>query len=84
MPDAAVVRLEDEEWGEVVTSMVTTSSEMALVTDALREHCREHPDPAAVNKLVAAADALPRTASGTVDRTDVRERLREGRRRGGL
>lgn len=47
-----VVGLEDEEWGEVVAAPVTTSSETALETEALREDCREHLDPATVPKLV--------------------------------
>lgn len=82
--DVAVVGLEDAEWGEIVAALVSTSPESALETDALRARCRERLEPAAVPKFLEVADALPRTASGTVDRPAVRERLREARRPGGL
>ncbi len=78
---AAVVGVDDAEWGEVVAALVTGRG---LDGNALREHCRERLEPHAVPKLVVPVDELPRTASGTVDRPAVRERLAAARARDGL
>lgn len=82
--EAAVVGLDDEEWGQVVAALVATDSERRVDPTALRDHCRERLDPVAVPKLVEVVAELPRTASGTVDRAAVRSQLRAARERGGL
>ena len=74
--DAAVVGLPDEEWGERVAALVVPGGDRSVDADALREFCRGRVADYAVPKTVAVADAVPRTASGTVDREAVRERLR--------
>ena len=74
--DAAVVGLPDEEWGERVAALVVpTDRENAPTAEALRSALDGAVANYAVPKTVALADALPRTASGTVDREAVRERL---------
>jgi O-succinylbenzoic acid--CoA ligase len=69
--DAAVVGLSDEEWGQRVAALVVGEISPA----AVRDHCVERLAPYEVPKTVRVADALPRTASGTVDRSAVRSRL---------
>jgi len=80
--DAAVVGLPDEEWGERVGALVVPASspargEPSSTRRLLDEHARDRLADYAVPKTVAFADSIPRTASGTVDRDAVRDRLRE-------
>jgi O-succinylbenzoic acid--CoA ligase len=83
--DAAVVGLPDEEWGERVAALVVPADPggdgregdgFAPTPEELREFCRGQVAGYAVPKTIGLADGLPRTASGTVDRGAVRERLR--------
>ncbi|WP_440766298.1 class I adenylate-forming enzyme family protein [Natronorubrum sp. DTA7] len=82
--DAAVVGLEDPEWGERVAALVVLadggsgSTEPRTVDlESLLEHCTERLAGFKRPKTIAVTDALPRTASGTVDREAVRVRLLE-------
>ncbi|AGN00911.1 o-succinylbenzoate-CoA ligase [Salinarchaeum sp. Harcht-Bsk1] len=72
---AAVVGLDDPEWGERVAALlVPTDAEVSPgdLRDTGADRLAGYKRP----KTVALADELPRTASGTVDRDAVRERLR--------
>ncbi|PSQ06234.1 2-succinylbenzoate-CoA ligase [Halobacteriales archaeon QS_5_68_33] len=74
--EAVVVGLPDAEWGERVAALVVAAESGEPPTpggirDALRGRVSDYARP----KTVAVADELPRTASGTVDREAVRERL---------
>jgi O-succinylbenzoic acid--CoA ligase len=75
--DAAVVGLADDEWGEVVGALVVPGDD-DLTVGAIDEHCRESLAPFKLPRVVAFADDLPRTESGTVRRDAVRETLAEG------
>jgi len=75
--DAAVVGLDDPEWGERVAALVVLADTEGDPVEAgeLRAFCRKRLAGFKTPKTVRIADALPRTASGTVDREAVRERL---------
>jgi len=73
--DAAVVGLADEEFGERVAALVVPGEDRPT-TASLEGHCRERLAGYKLPRTVAFADDLPRTASDTVDRTALRERLR--------
>ena len=73
--DAAVVGLDDEEWGERVGALVVFANGSEATAEALRDHCREHLAGYKLPRTVGFADAIPRTASGTVDREAVRATL---------
>ncbi|WP_435360538.1 o-succinylbenzoate--CoA ligase [Haloarchaeobius sp. DFWS5] len=74
--DVAVVGLADAEWGERVAALVVpTAGEAELSEETVRVWCRERLADYEVPKTVRFARELPRTASGTIDREAVRERL---------
>ena len=71
---ASVVGLPDPEWGERVGALVVGD---VSDTETVRIHCRERLAGFKVPRTIGFADELPRTASGTVEREAVRERLLE-------
>lgn len=75
---AAVVGLDDSEWGERVAALVVPVDEVSLSVENVESHCRERLAGFKCPRTVRFVDELPRTASGTVDRARVLERLREG------
>ncbi len=87
--DAAVVGLEDPEWGERVGALVVPEaggepaagrSEVvaeSLDLESVLAHCDERLAGFKRPKTLAAAESLPRTPSGTVDREATRAHLFE-------
>ena len=73
--EAAVVGVSDEEWGERVGALVVPAG--GVTADELDAFCGERLAGYKRPRVVAFADELPRTASGTVDRDAVRSRLAE-------
>lgn len=71
--DVAVVGVEDREWGQRVAALVVADAE--LDSEDVRAHCRGQLPSYAVPKTIAVADSLPRTPSGTIDRTAVEREL---------
>jgi O-succinylbenzoic acid--CoA ligase len=77
--EAAVVGLDDAEWGERVAALVVPEEGASddLSTADVEEHCRGLLAGYKRPRTVAFTDELPRTSSGTVEREAVREILRE-------
>ncbi|MDQ2048910.1 class I adenylate-forming enzyme family protein [Natronolimnohabitans sp. A-GB9] len=75
--DGAVVGLEDPEWGERVAALVVPTDDVDIDLGSLLAHCEDRLAGFKRPKTIGVADSLPRTASGTVDREAIRERLRE-------
>jgi O-succinylbenzoic acid--CoA ligase len=75
--EAAVVGIDDEEWGERVGALVVPVVPSSLEADVIRAHCRNHLAAYKRPKTVETAEELPRTDSGTVDREAVVAELRD-------
>ncbi|ELY38360.1 class I adenylate-forming enzyme family protein [Natronorubrum tibetense] len=82
--DAAVVGLEDPEWGERVAALVVpadggreSAGPGTIDLESLLAHSETRLARFKRPKTIAVADSLPRTASGTVDRDAVRAQLLE-------
>lgn len=83
--DCAVVGLPDDEWGERVAALVAVAEDAegdvsaagaaGVSAAALREHCRERLAGFKLPRSIELTDAVPRTASGTVDREAVEAQL---------
>ncbi|MFC7045820.1 o-succinylbenzoate--CoA ligase [Halobacteriaceae archaeon GCM10025711] len=73
--EVAVVGVEDPEWGERVAALVVRDDE-EVTADDLQAFCEGRLAGYKKPRTVTFADAIPRTASGTVDREAVRDRLR--------
>ena len=73
--DCAVVGLPDDEWGERVAALVVPAEGAEPAEEALEAHCRDRLAGYKIPRTVGFAPELPRTASGTVDRAAVAERL---------
>jgi O-succinylbenzoic acid--CoA ligase len=76
---AAVVGVPDAEWGERVVALVVPAEGAAPDPADLRDSLRDVLAPHERPKEIALADLLPRTDSGTVDRTAVRDRFESDR-----
>ena len=75
--DAAVLGIEDAEWGRAVWAFVTGDASAADVI----EHCRGRLPGFKVPKRVVVLDELPRTASGKVRRPPLESRAHDLRQR---
>ncbi|ADQ67430.1 o-succinylbenzoate-CoA ligase [Halogeometricum borinquense DSM 11551] len=76
--DVAVVGIPDAEWGECVSALVVSDTD-ELDRSGLRDFAREQLAGFKIPRVIAFADELPRTVSGTVEREAVREQLIERR-----
>ncbi len=64
--EAAVYGVPDQQWGEAVQALVVLRADVSA--DALRAHCAERLGGFKVPRAIAFTDALPRTASGKLQR----------------
>jgi fatty-acyl-CoA synthase len=78
--EAAVIGIPDEKWGELVTALVVTDGS-DVDADAIIAHCRTLLAGYKCPKRVEFIDALPRTATGKIQKFKLRQPFWEGRDR---
>lgn len=78
--EAAVIGVPDDRWGEAVTAVVVPadpSTDAAALAERLVAHCRTHLGGFQVPKAVHVVQALPKTATGKVQKADLRMHFRD-------
>jgi fatty-acyl-CoA synthase len=78
--EVAVIGIPDEKWGELVTALVVTDGE-DVTAEELIAHCRTALAGYKCPKRVDFVDALPRTATGKLQKFKLREPFWEGHER---
>lgn len=75
--DAAVVGLDDPEWGERVVAAVVVEKPAAVPAPELDAHCRRYLAGPKRPRSISVVDSLPRNPNGKVDRSALRVLLSE-------
>jgi acyl-CoA synthetase (AMP-forming)/AMP-acid ligase II len=75
--EVAVIGVPDEKWGELVTALVVTDGS-DVTSAALIAHCREQLAGYKCPKRIDFVDALPRTATGKLQKFKLREQFWQG------
>jgi len=76
--EAAVIAVPDEHWGEAPKAIVVPKAGVELTETEIIEFCRERLAHFKCPKSVDFVDALPRTATGKVQKAVIRERYWKG------
>ncbi len=76
--EVAVIGVPDDAWGEMVMALVVTSDGAALTEEGVIEHCRTVLAGFKCPKQVEFRDALPRTATGKLQKFRLRAPYWEG------
>lgn len=77
--ECAVIGVPDERWGEAVTAVVVPADpqvDAAALAERLLAHCREHLGGFQVPKRVHVVTSLPKTATGKIQKADLRTQFR--------
>jgi long-chain acyl-CoA synthetase len=69
--EAAVVGKADERTGEAVWAYITVNQ--PVVTEEIREHCKQHLTPYKVPKNIVILDAMPKSTVGKILRKELRD-----------
>jgi fatty-acyl-CoA synthase len=78
---AAVIPTPSEEWGEMVTAIVVPKSGATIDEEGLQEFCRERLAGYKIPRQVVVQDDLPETATGKVQKYQLRQEYWEGEER---
>jgi O-succinylbenzoic acid--CoA ligase len=75
--EVAVIPAPDEEWGQIVTAVIVPESGATLDADALIAHARRHLAGYKIPRRITFQTDLPHTASGKIQRSRLRDLLRD-------
>lgn len=74
--EAAVVGIENDEWGESIVAAVVVTADQTPTADELQQWCRENGLPSIkIPERLEIWDDLPRNAVGKITKAHVRDRL---------
>jgi fatty-acyl-CoA synthase len=76
--EVVVVGVPDDKWGEAICAVVEWRAGQSATLDELREFARGHIAAYKLPKLLQATPLLPRTATGKLQRAEVRKQTRGG------
>jgi fatty-acyl-CoA synthase len=74
--EAAVIGIEDEKWGEVGLAYIVVAPGHFLDAAAVAQHCQRHLARFKTPASIVFTDSIPRTASGKILKSTLRERAR--------
>ena len=77
--EAAVIGVPDDRWGEAVTAVVVAVDpdvDPTALSERLTALCREHLAGFQVPKRIEVLTGLPKTATGKIQKHELRERFR--------
>jgi fatty-acyl-CoA synthase len=77
--EAAVIAAPDERWGETVCALVVLKPEASTTEQELIDFCREHLAHFKCPRRIQFIEALPRTATGKIQKNVLRERYWQGK-----
>ncbi len=77
--EAACIAIPDEKWGEVPAALVVLKPGMSATEAELIEFCRAHLAHFKCPKAVSFIEALPRTATGKIQKNLLRDKYWQGR-----
>ncbi len=77
--EAACIAIPDERWGEVPAALVVLKPGMTATEAEMIEFCRAHMAHFKCPKSVSLIDALPRTATGKIQKNLLRDKYWQGR-----
>jgi len=79
--EVAVVGAPDQQWGELITAVVSTVDEQELSVDQVIAHCRTAIAGYKVPKRVEFMDELPKNGAGKIQKSAITDELWAGRDR---
>jgi len=76
--EVAVIGVPDAQWGEVGRAYIVVSAGQVLDAAAVNHHCRTRLAKFKIPTTLVFTNAIPRTASGKVQKAELQERARRG------
>ena len=71
--EVAVIGVPDEKWGELVTALIVVAPGQQVTAEEIVAHCRARVAGFKIPKRVEFRDAIPRTATGKIQKFKLRE-----------
>lgn len=77
--EAACIGIPHEQWGETIAALIVLKPDATATEAEIIAFCREHMAHFKCPRAVSFVDALPRTATGKIQKNQLREKYWQGR-----